>query len=138
MLGKKKSSPVKSIAIGASLAAAAGYVAGILTAPKSGKQTRKAIERTAKKRAKQADKELQKLHSEFDGLVADVKAKSASVSDKTSKELTELVDKAKAAKDKAASVISAITKGEAEDKELNSAIAEANKAIDNVRKYLKK
>lgn len=138
MLRKKKSSQAKSIAIGASVAAVAGYVAGILTAPKSGKQTRKAIERTAKKRAKQANKELQKLHKEFDGLVADVKDKSATVSDKTSKELTELVDKAKVAKDKAATVISAIKKGEAEDKELNTAITEANKAIDNVRKYLKK
>jgi gas vesicle protein len=36
----KHSSPVKKIAIGASIAALAGYVTGVLTAPKSGKQTR--------------------------------------------------------------------------------------------------
>ncbi len=138
MLRKKKSSVVKDVAIGASLAAVAGYVAGILTAPKSGKQTRKAIERGAKKQVKHAEKELAKLHNEFDSLVTDVKAKSAKATDKASKELTSLVEKAKTAKEKAATIVVSVKKGEAEDKELNKAIVEANKAIDNVRKYLKK
>jgi gas vesicle protein len=135
---RKNKPDVKGIAIGATVAAAAGYVVGILTAPKSGKQTRKGISRTAKKSIKKAEKEYNKLHKELDGLVADVKVKSAQVSDKTSKELTELADKAKAAKEKAGSVIGAIKSGEAEDKELNKAVSEANKALANLKKYLKK
>jgi len=138
MLHRKKSSDVKRIAIGAGVAAAAGYVVGVLTAPKSGKQTRLDISRTAQKSVQRAEKEYTKLHRELDELVADVKAKSSDVGAKTSQELNELVDKAKQAKDKAGALIGAIKNGEAEDKELNQAITDASKAIDNVRKYLKK
>ena len=138
MLRKKKSSAVKSVAIGASIAAVAGYVAGILTAPKSGKQTRKDISRAAKKNIKRGEKEYQKLHKEVEAIVADVKAKSSKATDKTTKELNDLVTKAKDTKTKVADVINAVKNGEAEDKELKKAVTEATKALENVKKYLKK
>lgn len=138
MLRRKKTTDVKKIAVGASVAAAAGYVVGILTAPKSGKQTRKGINHAARKNIRKAEKEYNKLHKELDGLVADVKIKSAQVGEKTSKELNDLADKAKSAKEKAGVVIGAIKKGEAEDKELNKAVTEASKALANLKKYLKK
>ena len=53
---------VKKFAIGTVIAAAAGYVAGLLTAPKSGKETREDIKNTAVKTYKVAEKELKELH----------------------------------------------------------------------------
>jgi gas vesicle protein len=46
MLGRRdrNSSTFKRVAIGSAVAAAAGYVAGVLTAPKSGKATRKDVQ----------------------------------------------------------------------------------------------
>lgn len=137
----KKSSPqntAKKIAIGAAIAAAAGYVTGLLTAPKSGRETRDNIKSTAVKGKTEAEKELKKLHTELNDLLGDVKDKGSDLTDKTTKELKDLADKATAAKEKTREVLSALHEGDAEDKELKRAISEANKAIEHLRKYLKK
>jgi gas vesicle protein len=134
---RNKTDP-KKLAVGAAVAAAVGYVVGILTAPKSGKATRRELKQNAKKGIDEAEKEVQKLHAELDGLVADMAKKRDELGDKTSSELNELIEKAKLAKTKASEMLKAIKTGDAEDAELQKAVAEANKAIDHVRKYLKK
>ena len=55
----------KKIAIGTIVAGAVGYVAGILTAPKSGKETRKDIGDAAVKAKNEAERKLKKMHSEL-------------------------------------------------------------------------
>jgi gas vesicle protein len=137
-MAKKQSSTTKKIAVGAALAAAAGYVAGVLTAPKSGKQTREDIKTTANKGVTEAERELKKLHTELADLIGDVKDKGEELSGKTSEELSEVIDKARGAKQKARELLSALHEGDAEDKELKKAVTEATKAIDHLRKYLKK
>jgi len=129
---------IKRIAIGTGIAALAGYVAGILTAPKSGKETRSDIKETANKSITDAEKELKKLHSELASLLEESKTKSSELGDKASKELNSLVDKAKDSKEKARNILSAIHEGDAQDKDLRNAIAEANLAIDHIKTYLKK
>ena len=128
----------KNFAIGTTIAAVAGYVAGILTAPKSGKQTRAEIKTNASKGIVEAEKELKKLHTELAGLLDESKKKKDELGDSASKELSSLVDKAKETKEKARTLLSAIHEGDAEDKDLSKAIADANKAIDHIRSYLKK
>ncbi len=128
----------KNFAIGTTIAAIAGYVAGVLTAPKSGKETRGDIKDTANKGVLEAEKELKKLHSELDKLLNESKDKGSDLSDKASKELTILVDKAKDSKEKARTMLSAIHEGDAQDKDLRKAITEAHKAIDHIRTYLNK
>jgi gas vesicle protein len=128
----------KKFAIGTTLAAAAGYLVGILTAPKSGKETREDIKETAQKSITEAENELKKLHTELNALLDEGKKKSGELSDKASNELNALLEKAKDSKEKARVLISAIHEGDAEDKDLAIAIAEANKAIDHLRSYLKK
>ncbi|HVX57156.1 MAG TPA: YtxH domain-containing protein, partial [Candidatus Saccharimonadales bacterium] len=61
----RKDNNLKRLAIGGTIAAAAGYLAGILTAPKSGKETRADIKETASDSVAQAEKELKKLHTEL-------------------------------------------------------------------------
>ena len=129
---------VKKMAVGTLVAAAAGYGAGILTAPKSGKETRQDIKETASKSITEAEKELKKLHSELNSLLDETKGRGGELSDKASKELSALVEKAKDSKEKARDLLSAIHEGDAQDKDLAKAIGEANKAIDHIRTYLKK
>jgi gas vesicle protein len=138
MARKQESNATKKIAVGAALAAVAGYVAGVLTAPKSGKETRDEIKETAGKGITEAERELKKLHTELADLIGDVKDKSDEFSGKTAKEMNDLVDKARGAKQKARELLSALHEGDAEDKELKKAVAEANKAIEHLRSFLKK
>src|SRR5665213_3727684 len=119
---------LKRIAIGSTVAAAAGYLAGVLTAPKSGKQTRADIKSAADSSRVQAEKDLKRLHTELDKVIKDAKAGSGKLSAKAQKELAELVEKAKDTKEKTREVISAIHEGDAEDKDLARAVKNANTA----------
>lgn len=129
---------VKAVAAGAFIVAGAGYLAGILTAPKSGKNTRKDIAKTASKKRRDSEKQLKKLHSELNELIkeADTKTKNARV--KASKELNEATEKAKNAKLKAREILSALHNGDADDPNLQAAVEEVKLAKINLFKYLKK
>jgi len=129
---------LKKIAIGSTVAAAAGYLAGVLTAPKSGKQTRADIKSAADSSRAQAEKDLKRLHTELDKVIKDAKAGSGKLSAKAQKELAELVERAKDTKEKTREVISAIHEGDAEDKDLARAVKNANTALKHLRNYLKK
>ena len=129
---------VKKFALGTLVAAAAGYVAGVLTAPKSGKETRADIKDVTAKGITEAEKQLKKLHTELNGLIEDAKLRGANANDKARKELDDIVDKAKVAKEKARVILSAIHEGDAEDQDLQKAIKEAHTAIKHLKTYLSK
>lgn len=131
-------STVKKFAIGAVVAAAAGYVAGILTAPKSGKETRKDIKDTAKATYTMAEKELKVLHTELDKLLNEALGRSNELKGVARENLEKAVAGAKVAKEKARELLSAVHEGDADDKDLKKAIDEANKAITHLKTYLKK
>ena len=60
----------KWLAAGSVVSGIAGYITGILTAPKSGKETREDIKETAMSAKAEAEKQLKKLHSELDVLIS--------------------------------------------------------------------
>ncbi|MDB5169219.1 MAG: hypothetical protein JWO41_575 [Candidatus Saccharibacteria bacterium] len=128
----------KRFAAGAAIAGVAGYLAGLLTAPKSGKETRDDIKDVASRGVSEAEKDLKALHTELSKLLDEAKTQGEKLTDKAQKELGDLVEKAKDTKEKAREVLSAIHEGDAEDKELSKAIKDANDAIDHIKKYLKK
>lgn len=123
----------KKWALGAIFAGVGGYVAGILTAPKSGKETCQDIKDEATKLKAEAEKSLKKLHTELDKLIAEAKAKTGDAKDVAHK----AVVAAENAKLKIREILSSIHAGEAEDKDLDAAIKDANKALDNLKKYVK-
>jgi gas vesicle protein len=129
---------LKRVAIGSGVAAAAGYVAGVLTAPKSGKKTRADIRAAAEHSRSEAEKDLKRLHTELDKAIKDARSNSGKLGAKAQKELGELVDKAKDTKEKVREVLSAIHEGDADDQDLKRAVRNANLAAKNLRKYLKK
>lgn len=132
------SKTTKRWALGALIAAIAGYLAGILTAPKSGKETREDIKNDVEKGMQEAEKQLKKLHTQMAELMGEGKERATTLKGNAQKELQTALDKTNVAKEKARELLSALHEGNAEDKELRKAIDEANKAIDHLKKYLKK
>ena len=135
---QRKQNVAKKVAIGSAIAATVGYLVGILTAPKSGKETRGDIKDAAARTMAEAEKELKKLHTELDKAIKQAKSNSAKLSVKAKKELDDLIVKAKVAKDKTREVLSAIHDGGADNKELDKAIKDANDSIEHLKQYLKK
>ena len=128
----------KKFAIGAVVAGAVGYITGILTAPKSGKETRKDIKEGAQKARSEAEKQLKNLHSELDELLERGKKTVGTLQSKAKDELADAVKSAGVAKDKARTILSALHEGTAEDKDLDKAVNEVKKSIDHLKKYLVK
>lgn len=141
MFGKKKhenKNVAGKVALVSAATAAAGYVAGVLTAPKSGKETRGDIKNKANETYLQAEKELKKLHTELNTALAEATDAVANLRGKTQKNLDEAMTRGKSAKEKAREILSGLHDGEVDDKDLKKAVSEATKAIENLRNYLKK
>ena len=82
-------------AFGAIMAGVAGFLAGVLTAPKSGKDTRKDIKNVALKARTEAEKNLKALHSELNHKIDEAKVTGEKMSGKAKSEYEDILDKAK-------------------------------------------
>ncbi len=127
----------RKLAIGTVLAGAVGYITGILTAPKSGQETREDIADRADDIKEGAEEQLQTAHDELNELIKTAKNKSVALGSKAREEFNEAVVKAKDAQNKAAYVLKAVRAGEADDPALNKAIKQAKQAQKNLSKFLK-
>lgn len=128
----------KRFAIGTVIAAAAGYVAGILTAPKSGKETRQDIKDTAVRTYSAAEKRLKALHTELSTLLDEAREKAMELKGRAKEDLEKAIVLAKKAKEKARELLSAVHEGDAADEDLHIAIKDATKATDHLKSFLKK
>lgn len=124
-------------ALGAVVAGVAGYVAGILTAPKSGKETRADIAQKADDVKSDAEAQLQRAEAELKELAAKAQGKGAELKGRAKTEYDQALTKAKTAQGKAREVLAAMRKGKAKNPELNAAIKQAKEARKNLAKYLK-
>ncbi len=128
----------KKVAIGAVIAAAAGYVVGLLTAPKSGRETRQDLQKAAIKTKTEAERKLKQLHGELTDLIEQAKKSTTKLKTATKTEYADAVAKAKRAKEKVRELLSALHDGDADDKDLQRAVSEANKALKHLRTFLAK
>lgn len=128
----------KTVAAAVIVSVAAGYLAGLLTAPKSGKETRQDIKNAAEKYKLEAEQRLNVLKEELSVLVDDATNKARYFSEKGKKEVSVLVEKAQVAQNKAKEMLSAAKSGQASDKDLDKAITEANSAKKHLLDYMKK
>jgi len=133
---EEKQDMAKKFALGAAVTALVGYLVGILTAPKSGKETRDAIKDKAYETYTAAEKELKKLHTELTDVIDEVSDRITSFKD--SKEVSGALDRGRDARQKAREVLSTLHDGEADDKDLKKAISDATKAIEHLRDFLRK
>ncbi len=132
------SKPVKVIAVTAIIAGAAGYLTGVLTAPKSGKETRQDIKDVTERGVRAAEKVLKHLYTELNEQVEKAKVKVAELHGRAKEKLESAVSQAGKAKDKVREVLSAAHDGEATDQDLKNAINEAEKAVENLKAFLQK
>ena len=128
----------KKIAIGTAIAGAAGYVAGILTAPKSGKKTRKDIEKAAVKTKGQAEKTLKGLHKDLNEVLNSINKDTKSLQGNVKTQATVAVKKATEAKEKLRGTLSNLHEGTVDDKELKAAVKEANESLKHLKSYVLK
>jgi gas vesicle protein len=128
----------KNVALGSLLAAGVGYLAGILTAPKSGKETRKDIEQAALKAKADAERKLKEIHSELDILIEKATKQTKNLHATAQHELTQAVETARQAKIKARNLLSALHEGDSVDNDLKKAVKEAKAATEHLKKYIEK
>lgn len=128
----------KKLAIGIVVAAAAGYVAGVLTAPKSGRETRQDIKDVAVKTKRQLEAQLKRLHGEAGRLIKACETQLGTLSGRAKTELKQAVDNAKSAALKAKEVLSALHEGEADDEDLDQAVKDLKASLDGLKKYANK
>jgi gas vesicle protein len=132
----QKQETVKKIAIGAAITGLIGYLVGILTAPKSGKETREDIKDKAFETYSVAEKELKKLHTELVDLIDEATDRVSEFRNR--KDVKDALDRGNDARQKAREVLSTLHDGEANDKDLKRAISDATKAIEHLRDFLRK
>lgn len=125
-------------AAGALVAGLVGYAAGVLTAPKSGKETREDIKNAANKARLEAERRLKELNADLSDALDQAKVKAKTLKGKALEELNKATAKATDAKNKVREMISAIHEGDAEDPELKKALSDAKNALKNLETYLKK
>lgn len=127
----------KRFALGALIAGAAGYVAGILTAPKAGKETRKDIKQAANKALTEGEKALKKAHVELSSAIKKADGVLKGLKGRAKAELTDKLRLAKKAQAKAKELLSALHEGAADNKELQSALKEAKAAAGHLKKFFR-
>lgn len=137
MTFRRKEHTGRKIALGSLIAGVTGYVAGILTAPKSGKETRSEIADKADDVKEDAEGQLQNLNEELKDLIKSTKVRTIALSSTARADFNEAVIHAKDAQNKATQVLKAVKNGQAVDPELNKAVKQARQAVKNLGKFLK-
>jgi gas vesicle protein len=134
---KKTQKSGRKMALTAVVGGLAGYVTGVLTAPKSGKQTRNEIVDKAEAAKDGAEFKLQEAIDELNNTINNTKSKSLALGAKARSEYDESVVKGKDALNKASQVLKAMKAGEASHPDLNKAVKQARLATKNLGKYLR-
>lgn len=137
MTFKRRENTVKKVAVGSAIAGAVGYLAGILTAPKSGKDTRHDIGKKAGDVRVAAEDELMDLNDELKDMIKSAKVKTVALSSTARAEFNEALIRAKDAQNKTSQVLKAVKNGEAADPDLNKAVKQGKLAAKNLGKFFK-
>ena len=134
----KAKNSFKKTAAAAALVGVAGYVAGLLTAPKAGKETRADIRRSLPANKQDALEKAKLLYNEMDELLSNARDEHDNLTAKALTHLNVALDKAKSGRDKLEVVIESVKAGEGSDRDLNKAIKEAEKAVVHFKKFMLK
>jgi len=133
-----KQDTTKNIVVGVAVGLIAGYVAGILTAPKSGKETRQDIKDTGDKAVQLAQSKLQTIQAQVSELIDIAKGRAKNLTARGKQELDDLIANAKESQHKAKAILTAVKDGDADDPELRKAVEHASEAKNSLANFLKK
>ena len=133
----KQKNTFKKIAAGAAVAAAVGYVAGLLSAPKSGREMRKEIKSMVPD-AHDLEEKIKLLYNELIELLSISKQEAMDLSPRNQEKMALASKKAVMAKEKLAAIIANLKNDSHSNKELKSAIREAERAVYHFKEFLLK
>lgn len=102
----------KKFGLGVLIGAAAGVITGLLTAPKSGKETRQDIKDKATEWRGAAERKLKDAHKELGKLSGEAKAKAKGLQGKAKDEMESYAKKADELKDRVKNAITSIKSGD--------------------------
>jgi gas vesicle protein len=119
---------------GAIAGIALGYLAGILTAPSSGKATRHKIKETTTKSMAEIEKQLKSVYKQSQDLVKKVLEENPKVNEK----LQTAINAVAKSQAKIKRILSSIHGNDNVDEDLNQAIAEAKLAMKHLGEFVKK
>ncbi|MDQ3123295.1 MAG: YtxH domain-containing protein [bacterium] len=119
-------------------AGVAGYVVGVLTAPKSGKETREEIRKASANARSDAEKKFKLILTDLNARLDEAKSKGENVTGRGRKEFEKMYAQATDAKEKVRQIISGLHDGDADDPELKRALKDAQGALKHLEKYIKK
>lgn len=128
----------RKFALGAIFAATVGFVVGILTAPKSGKETRKDLKISTMVAARQAERDLKSAHTELKQLIASASLAIKDTSKQAKKDLAKAIERARKSQSKVRVLLSSIHDGTSDDPELRQALDEAIAARAHLKKFFDK
>ena len=134
----KKDHTGRNLALGGLVLAAVSYVVGLLTAPKSGKETRGDIRKAALKAKTEAEKKLKQAHTDLNEAIESLEAKAKKSKDGADAEVKKVLKQADTVRQKTREILSAVHEGEAQDKDLDKALTDVKKALAHVKSYIKK
>lgn len=107
----------KKFGLGILIGAIAGVIAGLLTAPKSGKETRQDIKNKAGEIKGTAERKLKEAHKELDKLSNEAKARAKDLQGKAKDEMDAYAKKADELKERVKSAITSIKSGDDDNDE---------------------
>lgn len=135
MLGRNSG---KKFALGALFAGVVGFLVGILTAPKSGKETREDLKESTRIAISRAEKDLKAIHTDLQGLINSATSNIRTTSKQAKKDFEKAIQRAKKSQTKVKTVLSSIHEGTSDDPELRAALDEAKAAKTHLKKFFDK
>lgn len=126
----------KKWALGGILLASTSYLAGVLTAPKSGKSTRSIIKIKTYNTKMTTEKQLKIYYSQLNELIESGAAQINTIKLASDKDLNDLLSKAVVTKNLVRKVLNDIHDRGADNENLQNAGAEAKKSIQYLKKYI--
>lgn len=126
----------RKLAVGALVAGVAGYVAGILTAPKSGRETREDIKDATTRATREAEKKLKVAYHELSDLVDEGKQHANDAAVKGKQGYEEAMTKATDMRDKLKELLTAVRDGDVDDPELQKVMKDADALKTHLKKFL--
>jgi gas vesicle protein len=130
--------PYKNIVKTAALGAGIGYLAGLLTAKQSGKQTRKDIINSSKEAKAKAEATVNDLYDELAKTIKQAEAKIDQGKLSVQHNLSVAAVQAKRVRLQTKEILTAIKNGDADDKNLHDSIENTKAALKNLKSYLNK
>lgn len=129
----------KKFGLGIVVGAIAGVIAGFLTAPKSGKETREDIKKKAGEVKGTAERKLKDAHKELGKISDEAKSKAKNMQGKAKDELDDLTKKADELRDRVKTAITSIKSGDDDndDATIDQLLKDLNALKDKITKKVK-